>query len=866
MSEMQTVERVDIVEALYSASKENEHLDRVMRQWVDLLSGKTMADRNILGFYSRVLSATKTSMFGDPILKMIIKTAAATRKGIFFNEDFFERLLREDKKGAAFSFVLVHELSHIIRRHVDGKNPVVYAFPDKEAMQMACKCQVNMMAAQALVELAANLLRVKNTQALNKIGKMLVESLADDDVAPSMKSGVAVREMLYRAFNNVRNEIKEKNLQNEFLDFVNDPKITSFMKKMEIQFKTKRTLLPDSLLLKPIHEHSELEFARFFVKRKEAMRDLIENIQKNIDNDFPSKDVSMPLEDAIRKAANAVKNASHAKGDALSDENGIKDEIEEVLESVLRNAAESNQSATQRTESGTSNESQQQGAGKASRKAKGHGQQEASQETQAGNGKEASAADSQKGDQERTISSQAAKKALQDVLERIKNGEPIDPEKGKGKFDPNANSKGKQGEKNGPGVAMPGMSGDPSESQGKSGKSSSNDASSQKGASKGAAAQNGAQGAAQNGDAQASNEGDGAHQQQGGKGAYDDEIVGEDEILEKLDDIAKNPEKYFGKLTEGEKEEILEKIKAIEDMFGKNDDENEKTALDRALQKAAREHAESLKHRDQSKGIGSESDYIAAEQIRVKEKEKTNFVFLADAVREALVGVSKIRRNHYEYNEELYTNAKHIFGHPALTPRGRMELRKNSGFIALMLDTSGSVGSNNLMTAVSDVFTAMRVPGAPPYLAVAHADTNLRDLEVLDKRTIRDYLNNEDNFKVTGRGGTSMIEPLEELLENFEDMYRRYGPPYAIIYATDGELFDSDFSDENMRKIFGKIEKLKEEFRIKEIPFILASYKEPAYLSGAIHSAAAKYGFVVSHLTDSPEEEIVVRSQGVDFA
>ena len=195
-----------------------------------------------------------------------------------------------------------------------------------------------------------------------------------------------------------------------------------------------------------------------------------------------------------------------------------------------------------------------------------------------------------------------------------------------------------------------------------------------------------------------------------------------------------------------------------------------------------------------------------------------------------------------------------------------MELRKNSGFIALMLDTSGSVGSNNLMTAVSDVFTAMRVPGAPPYLAVAHADTNLRDLEVLDKRTIRDYLNNEDNFKVTGRGGTSMIEPLEELLENFEDMYRRYGPPYAIIYATDGELFDSDFSDENMRKIFGKIEKLKEEFRIKEIPFILASYKEPAYLSGAIHSAAAKYGFVVSHLTDSPEEEIVVRSQGVDFA
>ncbi|WP_241358438.1 hypothetical protein, partial [Klebsiella pneumoniae] len=213
----------------------------------------------------------------------------------------------------------------------------------------------------------------------------------------------------------------------------------------------------------------------------------------------------------------------------------------------------------------------------------------------------------------------------QDELERIKNGEPIDPEKGKGndKFDPNANSKGKQGEKNGPGVAMPGMSGDPSESQGKSGKSSSNDAGSQKGASKGAAAQNGAQGAAQNGaqgaaqngDAQASNEGDGAHQQQGGKGAYDDEIVGEDEILEKLDDIAKNPEKYFGKLTEEEKEEILEKIKAIEEMFGKNDDENEKTALDRALQKAAREHAESLKHRDQSKGIGSESDYIAAEQI-----------------------------------------------------------------------------------------------------------------------------------------------------------------------------------------------------------------------------------------------------------
>lgn len=814
MSEINAQEKKpNIADILFSASERSQKLSRNLDQWVSFLSGKSIADRNILGFYSRVLGYMQTKMFNDPILKMVVPTAAATKKGIFFNEDFFEKLLDEDKSGVAFSFVLIHELCHIVRHHIEESNTIVRSFPDQQAMQMACECQVNMMAAQALAELAANLTKLDASYARQNVGTAIIETLTNDDVATEMKKGVAVREMIYRAFVNVCNKIKEdrQNMM-KYDPFLQNKSISKFLATMEAEFKNKKTFLPKEFLLKPIGEHSEIEFARFLVKQKEEIKKLIDQIQNELNDAFPKNGNPMSVSDAIKKMANSVDKAAKSQQNELSNSNALTQEIKDLLAKTLRDEA--------------SKHAGQNAGQNAGRKNAGQNRDDLDQNQNRGESaqEKPSFSDSSGNDEQEDtqVSSANANAAMQRTLENMKQS-----------LDQRTRQQASTGIEKGAG----------------------NDSSSA-----------GASGAERNGtDASSSANNAGSAGNRNDNTPYD-ETLDSKEIIDRLNDLEKNIDKYFGDSSEEEKNEIKKKIEQLKDLFDSKDPQKQNSSdIDVILQKAAREYIGSIKNQDSSKGIGSESAHIASEQLVVKEVDQTTFVFLADAVRESLAGVSKLLRNKNEYNEEMYANAEHIFGHPGLTPRGRMEFRKNSGFVSLILDTSGSVSGNELTKAVSDVFSSMQVPGAPPYLAIAHADTRITKFDVLDKREIFDYLENENNFSVFGRGGTEMTTPVMEMIEKFEDMYYRYGPPYAIIYVTDGEISTNEFSNENMSKIFKAIEETKEKFNLREIPFVFASYKEPSYLDQAIHNAAKKYGFTIAHIDKHPKHEIVIHGEGIEI-
>lgn len=106
-------------------SEKNLPLNRELEKFVAEFCGRKTVfwdgrrqDVPRYGIHSEVASYTPIRLYDLPELSAVVNTAFTDGSRVFFNADFFRKLLEEDKKGKIdLPFLLIHEINHILNLH-----------------------------------------------------------------------------------------------------------------------------------------------------------------------------------------------------------------------------------------------------------------------------------------------------------------------------------------------------------------------------------------------------------------------------------------------------------------------------------------------------------------------------------------------------------------------------------------------------------------------------------------------------------------------------------------------------------------------------------------------------------------------------